>query len=52
LAIEERRSVLGARGEEEIADEDVTWNVNTYEEGSCKLETTVSPFVKEKDLPC
>jgi hypothetical protein len=44
LAPAERRSVLDARGEEETADEDVTWNVNVYEEGSCKLETSAFPF--------
>lgn len=34
LAPGERRSILDARGEEETADEDVTWNVNVYNEGS------------------
>lgn len=44
----EHRSVLDARGEEEIADEDVTWNVNVYDESSCMC----SPLFKEKDLQC
>lgn len=35
----ERRSFLDARGEEETADEDVTWNVNVYPDGTgmCRL---------------
>lgn len=37
-----RRSVLDARGEEETADEDVTWNVNVYAgEGSGTRELLI-----------
>lgn len=43
----ERRPVLDARGEEETADEDVTWNVNAYTESSCKLDRCFLLFQRE-----
>lgn len=46
----ERRSVLDASGEEESADEDITWNVNVYTESSCKLERCVFPLLTKKRI--